>query len=64
MILTVNKDKLLDALVLAIRVVGKKESLPVLSCVLLDAKKGDLTLRTTNLESGVEIVVPAKHCFA
>lgn len=56
----VNKQKLLDTLVLAIRVVGKKESLPVLSCVLLEIKKGTITVRATNLESGVEITIPAK----
>lgn len=56
----VDKQKLLDAIGLAARVVGRKESLPVLSCILIEAGKNELVLRTTNLESGVEIRLPAK----
>ena len=36
---------------------GKKESLPVLSCVLIDAGKG-LSPRATNLEAGIEVNIP------
>ncbi len=57
--LTTIKEKLLGAALVAERVVGKKESLPVLSCVLLDASK-DLIVRATNLEAGVEIRVSAE----
>ena len=49
-----SKGKFLDAVQIAERVVGKKESLPVLSCVLLDVGK-ELSVRATNLESGIEI---------
>lgn len=50
---TTTKEKILSAVVIAERVVGKKESLPVLGCVLLDAGKV-FTVRATNLEAGVE----------
>lgn len=50
---TTPKDKLLNAVLLAERIVGKKESLPVLSCVLLTAEE-EFSVRATNLEAGVE----------
>jgi DNA polymerase III subunit beta len=50
------KEKILNAVLIAERIVGKKESLPVLSCIVLEAGK-DLSLRSTNLEAGVEIRV-------
>ncbi len=53
------RDKLLNAVLLAERVVGKKESLPVLSCVLLEGGK-DFTVKATNLEAGIEITVPGE----
>ena len=57
---SVDKQRLSEAIGLMVRVVGKKESLPVLSCILLEARKGELVLRATNLESGVEVHLPAK----
>ena len=51
------KEKILQAILIAERVTGKKESLPILSCVLLDVSK-ELTIRATNLEAGIEIRVP------
>ncbi len=53
-----TKEKILNAILIAERVVGKKESLPILSCILIDAQK-ELVIRATNLEAGVEVVVPA-----
>ncbi len=53
-----TKEKILNAIQIAERVVGKKESLPILSCILIDAQK-ELVIRATNLEAGVEITVPA-----
>ncbi|MBI5456237.1 DNA polymerase III subunit beta [Candidatus Kaiserbacteria bacterium] len=53
------KEKLLHAILLAERIVGKKESLPVLSCVLLTAAK-NFSIRSTNLEAGVEVIVPGE----
>ena len=54
-----TKDRFLQAVLLAERIVGKKESLPVLSCILIEANK-ELIIRATNLEAGVEIRVPAE----
>lgn len=42
------------------RLVGKKESLPVLSCILITAEKGSLTLQATNLEAGIRVTIPAE----
>lgn len=44
----------------AARFSEKRANLPVLGCVLITAEGGRLTLRATNLECGVEIVLPAK----
>lgn len=54
--LSTTKNQILNAVVLAERIAGKKESLPVLSCILIDAGK-HLILRSTNLEAGIEIMV-------
>ena len=51
------KEKILNAVLLAERIVGKKESLPVLSCVLIDVGK-ECVIRATNLEAGLETTVP------
>ncbi len=59
MIFTTPKEKLLNAIALAERIVGKKESLPVLSCVLLDANK-EFSIRATNLEAGIEVIIPGE----
>ena len=52
------KERIQNAVLIAERIVGKKESLPVLSCILLEADT-DLIIRATNLEAGVTIRVPA-----
>lgn len=51
---TTVKEKILNAVSLAERITGKKESLPVLSCVFLEAGK-DISIRATNLEAGIEV---------
>jgi DNA polymerase-3 subunit beta len=56
---TTPKDRILNAVLIAERIVGKKESLPVLSCILLEVDK-DLAIRSTNLEAGVDIKVPGE----
>src|SRR3989338_725893 len=56
--LTTTKEKILFAAVIAERVVGKRESLPILSCVLLDVGN-TISVRATNLESGVDIGISA-----
>ncbi|MES2007208.1 MAG: DNA polymerase III subunit beta [Patescibacteria group bacterium] len=46
---------------IAVRFIEKRVNLPVLSSILITAEKnGRVTLRATNLECGVEIVVQAK----
>ncbi|OGG72892.1 DNA polymerase III subunit beta [Candidatus Kaiserbacteria bacterium RIFCSPLOWO2_01_FULL_53_17] len=50
------KEKILNAVLIAERVVGKKESLPVLGCVVIQVDM-DITIRSTNLEAGVDIIV-------
>lgn len=55
-----NKDKLKLAVSLSEKVTGKHMTLPVLSCILLEAKEGNLIIRATNLDLGVEINVPAQ----
>ncbi len=42
------------------RFVERRPNLPILACVLIVAESGRLVLRATNLECGVEVVVPAK----
>ena len=53
---SLRRTPLLEAVVLVERLVGKKESLPVLSCILIDVQK-NVTLRATNLEAGIEVGV-------
>src|ERR1700722_16692683 len=54
--LSTTKNQILNAVVLAERIAGKKESLPVLSCILIDVSK-EIVLRATNLEAGIEITI-------
>jgi DNA polymerase-3 subunit beta len=58
--LTATKERILNAVLLAERITGKKESLPILSCVVLDAKGNEVVVKATNLEAGVEIIFPAE----
>jgi DNA polymerase III subunit beta len=56
-----SQDKIKEAVALAERISGKHMTLPVLSCLLLDAEKTNfITIRSTNLDLGIEISVPAK----
>lgn len=52
--LTTTKNQILNATILAERIAGKKETLPVLSCILIEAGK-EIVLRATNLEAGIEV---------
>jgi len=58
--ITTTKEKILDAVLLAERITGKKESLPILSCILLDVSGTQCSVKATNLEAGVEISVQAE----
>ena len=57
---TVERELLLDRLELVGRVSTKHVTLPVLQCVLLEAKNDSLSLKATNLEIGIEATVSAK----
>ncbi len=57
--ITTTKDSILSAVLLAEKIVGKKESLQVLSCVLFDVGER-CVIRATNLEAGIEIEVPCE----
>jgi DNA polymerase-3 subunit beta len=54
------KEKLAWALGKAERVTGKNVALPILSCILLEAKDSTLTIKSTNLDLGLEISLPVK----
>lgn len=56
--ISTRKESIVQAVLLSERVTGKKESLPILSCILIDAQQ-DVVVRATNLESGVDVRVPA-----
>ncbi len=54
------KNKLLQAIGKVEKITSKHPTLPVLRCVLIEARNGNVTLKATNLEFGIEIKVPAK----
>ena len=54
------KEKLSYAISQAERITGKNITLPILSCVLLDAHDSLLTIKATNLDLGIEITLPVK----
>jgi DNA polymerase-3 subunit beta len=45
---------------LAEKVTKRNPTLPVLSCLIFEVKKNSLTIKSTNLDVGVEISMPAK----
>lgn len=54
------REKLGSAIAKAERVTGKNLTLPILSCVLLQAHDNTLVVRSTNLDVGLEIKIPVK----
>ncbi len=54
------KEKLVYAIGKAEKITGKNITLPILSCILLDAQNSTLIIKATNLDLGVEISVPVK----
>jgi len=54
------KEKFLEAITQTERVAGKHVSLPILSFVIVEAKGGNLVLKATNLDVGVEVSMQAK----
>lgn len=55
-----SKEKLQSAVSKTEKVTGKNMTLPVLSCILIEAKGNFLILKSTNLDLGVEIRIAAK----
>ncbi|OHA53896.1 MAG: DNA polymerase III subunit beta [Candidatus Terrybacteria bacterium RIFCSPLOWO2_02_42_20] len=54
------KKDLKEAVSICDKISGKNLNLPILSNILLDANGKDFKLISTNLELGVEIIIPAK----
>ncbi len=54
------KEKISSALNYAEKIAGKNLTLPVLSCIFLEAKNNSLTIKATNLDLGIEIHLPIK----
>lgn len=56
-----QKESLVDNIAVAEKTTGKNLTLPVLSCLLLEASDDNsLTIRATNIDLGIEIKIPAK----
>jgi len=56
----VSRENITKAVLRAEKVSGKNLTLPVLNCVLLVADRNVFKIKATNLELGIEVVVPAK----
>lgn len=54
------QEKIQKILSQAEKISGRHLNLPVLSCVLLEAKNGQLAIRSTNLDLGFQSSLPAK----
>lgn len=55
-----TRDRLAEAVGKAEKITGKNLTLPVLGCVLLEAKDKNLIVRATNLDLGIEITIPVR----
>ena len=58
--ITCEKENLIQALSITEKITGTNPTLPVLGCVLLVVKNNILTIRSTNLELGIESYVHVK----
>ncbi len=54
------KEKFCSAVSKVEKITGKNMTLPILSCILIEAKGNFLILKATNLDLGIEIKIPAK----
>jgi len=54
------KENLVESISVVEKAVGKNLNLPVLGCILIEAKESKLKLKATNLDLGVEINISAK----
>lgn len=55
-----TKSKIHSNIAKAEKITGKNATLPVLSCIILEAKGSSLVIRSTNLDLGIEISIPVK----
>lgn len=55
-----TRDRIADAIAKAEKITGKNLTLPVLACILFEAKGRELIVRATNLDLGIEISIPVK----
>ena len=58
--ITCTKERLVEGIAIAERISGKNLTLPVLNCVLLESVGKQFVVRATNLELGVEVMIPAE----
>lgn len=54
------REKLSEVVSKAEKITSKNATLPILKCVLFEAQKNSLVVRSTNLDIGIEMVIPAK----
>jgi len=54
------RDRFIEAVAKVERVAGKNPTLPILSCLLLEVKKGELIIKATNLDLAVVVSIPSK----
>ncbi|MBU6430855.1 MAG: DNA polymerase III subunit beta [Patescibacteria group bacterium] len=54
------KEKLLHAVSKIERIATKNAALPILSCLLFEVKNNNLKIKATNMDIGVEAIIPVK----
>lgn len=54
------QEKLIQAVGTVEKITGKNASLPVLSSIVLEASETGLLLKSTNLDMGIEVTIPAR----
>ena len=54
------KDKIKEGVIIAERIAGRNLTLPILGGILLETGNKVLIIKSTNLEVGIEIEIPAK----
>lgn len=54
------KEKLLQIISKTERITSKSSQLPILSCLLLEVKNNNLKIKATNMDLGIESVIPVK----
>lgn len=52
-----SKSKLLNGVSIALRAVSNKTTLPILECILIEAKNNEIKLTANDMELGIETIV-------